>query len=161
MLTGLLNTKPTDLIFSLRNKKNVNICTFSPLKVSRTEQVFTCIVKLICWLGGLDALSQFSSNFLTKETNFVLFCTPDYFWKRFYSKRKELAPNRRQFFPFRLDPFSVGRQKLFPLKVDPFPLKVRGLLILGSSNTERTMCKTAEIDWEVIYVKQRKRECSG
>ena len=30
------------------------------------------------------------------------------FWKRIYSKRKEIAPLGSNFFPFRVDPFSEG-----------------------------------------------------
>ena len=41
-----------------------------------------------------------------------------------YFRRKEFAPKRSKFFPFRIDPFTVGRKKsvlteLSPLKVYP------------------------------------------
>ena len=39
-------------------------------------------------------------------TSCLLFCTPSPFRKGVYSKRKELASEGSQFFPFRVDPFS-------------------------------------------------------
>ena len=68
-------------------------------------------------------------SFCTRETTLVtscmLFCTPNPFWKRVCSKRKEFAPKGSKFFPFRVDPFSEGSQNNFDraasLRVHQFP----------------------------------------
>ena len=54
----------------------------------------------------------------------LLSCTLCSFVKGVYSKKKEFAPKRSKFFPFRVDRFSEWRQSIFlrvsPLKVYHF-----------------------------------------
>ena len=73
-------------------------------------------------LNGHYTLDWFSS-ICTKGTKFMTFCllscTPSPFWKGDYSKRKEFAPRRSKFFPFRIDPFSEGRQNNFDRVTSP------------------------------------------
>ena len=86
--------------------------------------------KLFYEMSPLRALytpGSFPVILFTRETTFVTsslnYCTPSPFWKGVYSYiyRKEFAPERSKFFPFRVGPFQkwIGR-KCFPFREDPF-----------------------------------------
>ena len=63
-------------------------------------------------LMELDTLGRFSANFIKRDNFYdflIAFLRIIPLLKRVYFKRKEFAPMRSKFFPFKVDPFSQGR----------------------------------------------------